>query len=199
MPKQEKNKKRKCHYRSRLLVAPVLSLLLPRDPSRNTLCRSGSLNGLRWFRLRVASNGRYICWMYGAKPPVSPELLGFINESHSCFIVFNGNGDVADELFLWCLRSCSCDCDCAAAKRPCSVDKPLTCMCVCDDNNNNKFSLSNWTVNFLNQNWRKYNLIIYLKVFSCFQEAVECLLWHMHFTLVHKFKQCRHIFSRCCL
>lgn len=145
--KQKAKTKRKCHYRSRLWVAPVLSLLLPRDPSRNTLCRSGSLNGLRWFRLRVASNGRYICWMYGAKPPVSPELLGFINESHSCFIVFNGSGDVADVLFLWCLRSCSCDCDCAAAKRPCSVDKPLTCKCV------SVTTMTTTTTNLVHQIW----------------------------------------------
>lgn len=110
-------------YRSRL---PEFSVL-PRDPSRNTLCRvSGSLNGLRCFRVRVASNGRYICGMYGVKLPVNPELLGF-NESHSCFNIFGkADGDAADELFLWILRSCSCDCDCAAAKRPCSVDKPLT-------------------------------------------------------------------------
>lgn len=103
-----------------------------REPSRRTLCRdSCSLNGLRWVRLPRPSYGRYIgtdgiCW-YGAKP-AKPELLGFISESHSCFSVFKtaAVGDVADELFLWCLRSCSCVCDWAAARRPCSVDKPLT-------------------------------------------------------------------------
>lgn len=61
--------------------------------------------------------------------PAKPELLGFIKESHSCFNVFSGtaDGEVADVLFLWCLRSnCSWDWDCAAAKRPCSVDKPFT-------------------------------------------------------------------------
>lgn len=158
-------------YRTRL-DEPEFSAL-PRDPSRSTLCRSGSLNGLRWFRLlfRVASNGRYICGMYGANPPVNPELLGFINESHSCFIVFNGNGDVADALFLWCLRSCSCDCDCAAAKRPCSVDKPLTCTRGKQTKKNkvlkqwshwhsNCFLLFGVCVNFF--------LMQYLKVFSCF-------------------------------
>lgn len=112
---------KKLIYRCRLFGA---FSALPRDPSRKTLWRSCSLNGLRWFRLRVASYGRYICGRYGVKP-ANPELLGFINESHSCFIVFNGTA-TSPELFLWCLRSWSCDCDCAAAKRPCSVDKPLT-------------------------------------------------------------------------
>lgn len=111
-------------YRCRFWVDPGVSAL-PRDPSRSTLCLSGSLNGLRGPLLRVASNGRYIGAMYGVKLLLNPELLGFINESHSCFIVFNGSAE--GELFLWCLRSCSWDCDCAAAKRPCSVDKPLTC------------------------------------------------------------------------
>lgn len=125
--------RKKYIYRSRLLIGPALSEL--REPSRRTLCRdSCSLNGLRWARLPRPSYGRYIgtvgiCW-YGAKP-LKPELLGFINESHSCFSVFNtaAVGDVPDELFLWCLRSCSCVCDWAAAKRPCSVDKPLTYNC----------------------------------------------------------------------
>lgn len=109
---------------------------LPFEPSRSTLCRVSWSNELRKCRFLGASNvsGRlYICGIYGVKP-LKPELLGFINESHSCFKLFNGtlaDGDVPDELFLWCRRfisNCaSCDCDCAAANRPCSVDKPLTC------------------------------------------------------------------------
>lgn len=108
---------------------------LPFEPSRSTLCRVSWSNGLRKCRFLGASNdsGRYICGKYGVKP-LKPELLGFINELHSCFKLFNGalaDGDPPDELFLWCRRfisNCaSCDCDCAAAKRPCSVDKPLTC------------------------------------------------------------------------
>lgn len=120
---------------------------LPFEPSRSTLCRVSASNGLRKCRFRGASNdsGRYICGKYGAKP-LKPELLGFINESHSCFKLFIGtlaDGDAPDELFLWCRRlisNCaSCDCDCAAANRPCSVDKPLTCY-----SRANKFMLDNF-------------------------------------------------------
>lgn len=132
---------------------------LPFEPSRRTLCLASWSNGLRICRFLGASYGRYICGKYGAKL-LKPELLGFINESHSPFIVFNGTADGEPvELFLWCRRLTStesCDCEWASAKRPCSVDKPLTY----------KIIIENTTLNDSSTYIRSQ--FIYLKAFSSF-------------------------------
>ncbi len=128
-------------HRYPLLTGLALSAL-PFEPSRSTLCRdiSWSVNGLRRCRFLAASNviGRYIGGRYGEKPP-RDELLGCIIESHSCFKLVCGvctgvdGVEPPDKLFRCCRRFndvsnwVSWDWDWAAARRPCSVDKPLTC------------------------------------------------------------------------